>query len=79
MVDVLMLHRAAPREAVLAGVRRALELGCLEAEAVRHLIHHQAAAVVPAAKLDDLGDLARYEMPPPTLDAFDALLARAVS
>jgi hypothetical protein len=34
---------------------------------------------VTTAPLDDLGELARYEIPPPTLDAFDALLGRAAS
>lgn len=79
MVDVLLLHRALPREAVVAAVERALELGCLEAEAIRHLLHHQAAPAASVAPLEDLGELARYEIPAPRLDVFDALLVRAAS
>lgn len=79
MVDVLLLHRSAAREAVVSAVKQALSLGCLEAEAVRHLLHHQIQAQPEVRPLDDLGELARYEMPPPSLDAFDALLARSAS
>lgn len=74
MVEVLMLHREMPRDTVLVAVESALELGCLSAEAIRQLTRHLEDPVRQAAPLRDLGDLAQYDVPVPTLDMFAALV-----
>lgn len=77
MVQVLLLHREHGRELVELAAATALERGCVEAEAVKHLIRHLDEPVVPVAPLDELGDLARYAVPMPGLAEFDALLGVA--
>lgn len=79
MVEVLLLHRAHPIQRVATAAERALELGALEAEAIRHLVRHLAEPAVTVAPLDELGELARYDVAVPTLAAFDALLGRTAS
>ena len=55
----------------------ALDLGCSDVAAVRHLLTTEAApAPVRQAALavSDLGELARYERPQPVMVAYDQLL-----
>lgn len=77
MLDVLLLHREHGRETVEVAVESALELGSLEAAAIRHLARHLEEPTVRSAPLGELGDLERYVVPVPDLSAFDALLGVA--
>ena len=72
LVDVLLAHRSIPRDALIAGLRAALDVGSLDAEVVlieaRKVSERAVAPVVP------IGALARYDRPKPTLNDYDTLL-----
>jgi transposase len=74
MVAVLLLHREHGRELVEVAAATALERGCIEAEAVKHLVRHLDEPLVSIVPLGELGDLARYDVPVPNLADYDALL-----
>ena len=74
LVDVLMLHRAAPRDAVDSAVGLALAYGCLDSAAIQLLLHQLQNGERRPAPLDDLGELHRYERPAASLHDYDALL-----
>lgn len=77
MVEVLLLHREHGRELVEVAAATALERGCIEAEAVKHLVRHLDEPVVDVAPLGELGELAQYVVPVPSLADYDALLRAA--
>jgi hypothetical protein len=72
LVDVLLAHRSIPRDALIAGLRAALDVGSLDADVViieaRKVSERAVAPVVP------IGALARYDRPKPTLNDYDNLL-----
>jgi hypothetical protein len=77
LIEVLLLHRRLPTDAVVAGIRQVLEVGQVNAELVaiqarRHL-DPKLAPVVPITST-----LARYDRPPPGLTGYDQLLAAPV-
>ena len=65
-------HERLPR-----AISQAAELGCADAAAVHHLITTTLVRLKPDAS--DLGALARYERPLPTLDEYDHLLRPEVA
>jgi transposase len=75
LVEVLLLHRTLPAEAVTAGIDAALTVGSTNPELVaieaRRLAEAPLAPVVPITQA-----LARYERPPPVLDGYDSLLGQ---
>jgi hypothetical protein len=75
LVEVLLLYRTLPAEAVTAGIDAALKVGSTNPELVaieaRRLTEAPLAAVVPIRQA-----LARYERPTPGLDGYDSLLAQ---
>lgn len=79
LVDVLLLHREFGSPAVLRAAERALELGCLEAAAIRHLAKQGDTLVPIPPALLGLGDLARHHVAIPSLSAFDALISGRAS
>jgi hypothetical protein len=72
LVDVLLAHRTIPRDALIAGLRKALDVGSIDPEVVvieaRKVSERTVAPVVP------IGALSRYDRPKPTLDGYDTLL-----
>lgn len=72
LIEVLLLHRALPVDAVIAGINAALRAGSIEASVVaveaRRVTNAAKAVVVP------IGELDRYDRPPPALVGYDALL-----
>jgi transposase len=75
LVEVLLLHRSLPAEAVTAGIDAALKVGSTNPELVAIEARRQAEAplapVIPISKA-----LARYERPTPGLDGYDSLLGQ---
>ena len=73
LIDVLLLHRAIPTDAVLAGITRALSAGSLDAAVIaieaRRAIEGAAATVVPIGE-----GLSRFDRPAPSITDYDDLL-----
>ncbi|MEZ5143941.1 MAG: IS21 family transposase [Acidimicrobiales bacterium] len=72
LIEVLLAHRALPADAVRAGIRAALRIGSVDPAIVvvgarRALEDHDAPVVA-------IGELARYDRPPPTIAHYDQLL-----
>lgn len=76
MVDVVRLGQEHGHGELRRAVGLALELGCADIEAVRHLLDTTALHREPARALDDdeLGPLARYERPAPEVSHYNELL-----
>jgi hypothetical protein len=72
MVEVLLAHRLLPADAVIAGMRGALGLGCVDPAVV--LIEARKRAHGWVTPLLPIGSLARFDRPPPTLTDYDHLL-----
>jgi hypothetical protein len=73
MVEVLLLGRDRGWEELEAAVSRALELNCMDAAAVAHLLGASQLRR-PAPEAIDVGGLARYDRPVPDLGGYDRLL-----
>jgi transposase len=74
MIDLLQLGRQHGPERLRAAIEQALTLGCPDAAAVRHLVLTPNLARPTPPTLADLGALARFERPLPTLAGYDQLL-----
>lgn len=77
MVSVLLLHREHGRDLVEVAAATAVERGCIEVEAVKHLIRHFDEPVVQVVPFDELGELSRYVVAVPDMADIDALLGMA--
>ena len=73
MVELLQLGRRQGQQRLRAAIEQALDLGCTDAAAVRHLAVTPALRPAPAG-LVDVGALGRFDRPLPTLDGYDRLL-----
>ena len=73
LIDVLLLHRTLPADAVIAGMGRAMGAGSLDPAVIaieaRRAIEGAAATVVPIGE-----GLSRFDRPAPTLADYDDLL-----
>jgi hypothetical protein len=78
MISLLHLGHRTGREQLTRAITQAVELGCADAAAVRYLL---TATQQVRRKPDaiELGALARYERPLPTLEAYDHLLRPEVA
>jgi hypothetical protein len=77
MVELLLLGREHGYRKLDAVIGWALELGCSDPAAVRHLLTTEAAPAAArnaALAVADLGGLSRYERPQPVIDNYDQLL-----
>jgi len=72
MVEVLLAHRAVPRDALVAGMRAALAVGSVDPEVV--FIEARKAAERAVAPVVPIGGLSRFDRPKPTLTDYDTLL-----
>jgi transposase len=73
LIEVLLLHRSLPAEALVAGIGRALAAGSVEAAVVaieaRRASERAGAAVIPIGE-----GLHRFDRPPPSIAGYDDLL-----
>ena len=74
MIELLQLGRAHGAAALRRAIETALTLGCTDAGAVRHLVTARALDRTPAEAID-VGALARFERPLPTVGEYDQLLS----
>jgi transposase len=73
LIEVLLLHRTIPAEALVAGMQRALTAGSLDAAVIaieaRRAHEPTVATVVPIGE-----GLSRFDRPPPSIADYDDLL-----
>jgi transposase len=76
MVELLQVGRQRGWEQLRAAVETALEMGCSDAAAVKHLVVSEAEGQSRAgsAEVLDVGVLARFERPLPVMSDYDRLL-----
>jgi hypothetical protein len=77
MVELIRLGREHGHDRLRETVGVALELGCTDVEAIRHLLDTETLNQASRRALGEveLGRLARYERPAPDVDHYDTLLA----
>lgn len=75
MVAVLELGKAVGEDRLRQAVGAALEMGCSDADAVRYLLTSDQLRRPPTAEIE-VGPLARFDRPPPSLSGYDQLLGR---
>jgi transposase len=73
MIGLLQLGRTQGPAALRGAIEAALVLGCTDAAAVRHLVSAQQLDRTPPAPVE-VGQLARFERPLPTVGDYDQLL-----
>ena len=78
LVEVLMLHRQAPTEAVHRAVVQALTYGCCNVEAIGVLLRRIQDEASSPAPLTELGTLSGYERPAGDVQHYDVLLSGRV-
>ena len=74
MIEVLLLHRSHPREAVVAAVGDALAMGSVSCATVELLARQASAPAAEQLAFLDVGELARFDRALPDTAAYDALL-----
>lgn len=72
LIDVLLAHRTHPAAAMVAAMDRAVASGALDPQLV---IIDARRGTTPIAPVVQIGSLARYDRPAPTLVDYDTLLA----
>ena len=78
MIQLLSLIKQHGHQQIRTAVEEAIALGCADAAAVRHLV--EAADLTHAlSALVELGALARFERPLPTIIDYDGLLSPEVA
>ena len=75
MIGLLQLGRRYGQPRLRAAIEAALELGCTDSAAVRYLVTAQTLERIPPTPLD-VGALAQFERPLPTVAPYDQLLQR---
>lgn len=74
MIEVLLLGRQHSYERLRAVVHEAVELGVSDVAAIRYLLDQAPQSVRPCPEAIEIGRLARYERPLPSMAAYDRLL-----
>ena len=75
MIELLQLGSRHGYDRLRTAIELALQLGCIDAAAVRHLMVSDELAHQRPALVLDIGALTRYERPLPLVHAYDDLLA----
>jgi hypothetical protein len=73
MIDLLKLSKEFGRERLQQAIETALETGCTDSAAVRHLLHANDLNR-PVCEAMDIGSLERYQRPLPVMTEYDQLL-----
>lgn len=76
LIAILLAHRSMPAPALIAAMDRAVTSGCLDPETVLIDARRDTSPLTPVA---EIGALARYDRPPPTLADYDDLLTGSQS
>jgi transposase len=74
MIGLLQLGQTHGQERLRVAIETAQALGCSDSAAVAHLLTTPQLERAPIAELADLGRLAQFARPLPTVDAYDQLL-----
>ncbi|MDQ3662237.1 MAG: IS21 family transposase [Actinomycetota bacterium] len=74
LIEVLLLHRSYGKEAVATAVGQALRLGAIDPKAIAMLARDLTFGHTQLPADLDVGELARFERPPPQLGAYNTLL-----
>ncbi len=75
LIELLLAHRSVASSALLAAMRRAVDLDVLDPQIV--LIDARRSSSTAVAPVIPIGALARYDRPAPTLTGYDALISGA--
>jgi hypothetical protein len=75
MIEVLLLGRRHSYERLRAVVDEAVTLGVSDVAAIRYLLDQTPRPARPCPEVIEIGRLARYERPQPSVAAYDRLLA----
>jgi hypothetical protein len=78
MVALIRMGREFSYAKLEAAVEQALELGCMDVAAIRHLLMTDQLQH-PVAEVIEIGALAAYERPLPTMAEYDQLFSSANS
>jgi transposase len=78
MIGLLQLGRAHGYDALRRAIETALDLGCGDSAAVRHLLTTPDLTHAPPLRLE-VGALSRFDRPLPAVTAYDQLLASGVA
>ena len=73
MIELLSLGAGEGWDRLRTAVEQALSLGCHDVAAIRHLLA-AGQMMKPSVATIEIGELARYERPQPTLSGYDQLL-----
>ena len=77
MIELLQLGREQGFARLRVAIEAALDLGCTDAAAIRHLMAAETLVHQRPAPLVELGALSRYERPEPEVHSYDHLLVVA--
>jgi transposase len=73
LIEVLLLHRSIPADALVTGIHRALSAGSIDAAVIA--IEARRAAEAPVATVVPIGEgLSRFDRPTPSIADYDQLL-----
>jgi len=73
LIEVLLLHRTIPADALIAGIQRALSAGSIDPAVIA--IEARRAGEAPVATVVPIGDgLSRFDRPTPSIADYDQLL-----
>ncbi|HOY68197.1 MAG TPA: IS21 family transposase [Candidatus Ozemobacteraceae bacterium] len=75
MIELLQLGKRHGYDRLSEVVKQAMQCGCRDVAAIRHLLLHETELGTEFVPLQDIGELTRYERPQPTLDEYDQLLS----
>jgi transposase len=78
MIELLQLGRRLGYARLSSAIEAAVKLGCMDAAAVKYLLHESELPRISAAPLE-VGPLADYERPLPDLSSYDQLLIGAAT
>ena len=74
MIELLQLGREQGFARLRMAVEAALDLGCTDAAAIRHLMAAETLVHTRPGPLVELGALSQYERPAPEVHSYDHLL-----
>ena len=78
MIELLQLGKLRGWPRLRQAIEQALEAGCVDSAAVRHLLTAESLQPTPGERVE-LGELQRYERPMPLLTDYDRLLQEVAS
>jgi len=76
MIELVQLGRRHGYDQLRDTLRVALEIGCIDADAIRHLVESPSLSRAASSELvqSQLGELGRYERPLPHVGHYDRLV-----